>query len=80
MNYQKPDGSIKIQSSGCCCPPGERRKGQHTNSCTTWWKAGDGPWQPVYQLSHTMVLAGAAETCAEFMEAIHTDSGNGGAE
>lgn len=36
MIYEKPDGAIEVAISGCCCPPGERRGGQHTNSSTEW--------------------------------------------
>lgn len=46
MKYEKPDGVITIQMSGCCCPPGKSRGGQHTNSITTWWRIDEGEWSP----------------------------------
>ncbi len=32
MKFNKPDGVIEISNTGCCCPPGENRGGQHTNA------------------------------------------------
>lgn len=44
MTYLKPDGIIETRISGCCCPPGERRKGQHTNAGTSWFRINKDPW------------------------------------
>lgn len=82
MKWEKPDGVIEFGCSGCCCPPrapgDPPRTGQHTNCATSWWRvvgAGDdypGPWHPRDRDNHVRVLAGAAETCAEFLEAMDT--------
>ena len=69
MTYAKPDGVIEIDGSACCCPPGQRRPGQHTNCTTNWYRAG-GEWKPLRRMQHTRELAEAAETCAEFLEAM----------
>lgn len=70
MKFTKPDGVIEFGFSGCCCPPGQRRPGQHTNATTRWWRVNEGAWQPVRRQSHTRTLAEAAETCAEFQQAL----------
>jgi len=73
MKYEKPDGTIEIESSGCCCPPGKRRDGMHTNSFTHWWRVNQGEWQRYDSLNSTRLLAGAAETCTEFEEAMENE-------
>jgi hypothetical protein len=70
ITSEKDDGIITIASSACCCPPGERRAGQHTNGGTQWWRINDEPWQRLHGISNALVLAGAAETCTEFREAM----------
>lgn len=67
--YEKPDGRIEFGLSGCCCPPGERHSGQHTNCATEWVRVNGGTWQRSVR-NHHRILAGAAETCAEFEEAL----------
>lgn len=69
MKYGKPDGEIEIEGSGCCCPPGEVRRGQHTNSATQWVRVNRSPWRQIeYGSSHVRTLAAAANTCREFEE------------
>lgn len=70
MKYEKPDGVIEPTFSACCCPPGEKRKGMHTNSCTFWWRVNNGAWVQHRGDSGTRILAGAANTCAEFEQAM----------
>jgi hypothetical protein len=79
--HKKPDGVIEFGLSGCCCPPGQRRPGQHTNSCTRWFRVNPpeeseepkGQWKRYQRAVHTMELAQAAETCDEFLDAITKD-------
>ena len=69
MIYPKPDGSIETGGSGCCCPPGARKPGQHTNSGTQWFRVNGGKWVPDYHRhAETRVYAAAANTVAEFLE------------
>jgi hypothetical protein len=70
MKHIKPDGEIELGSSGCCCPPGERRAGQHTNACTSWWRVNGGIWQRDHRISNTRILAAAANTVTEFIDAM----------
>lgn len=68
--FAKPDGVIEFGMSGCCCPPGAMRAGQHTNSSTSWYRVNDGPWRRQILTSGSMrTLAMAAETVAEFEDA-----------
>ena len=67
MKYEKPDGVISVQMSGCCCPPGLRHGGMHTNGITTWWRIDDGEWKT----SRPATIKRAAlssETVKEFKE------------
>lgn len=73
MTFQKPDGDIEIESSGCCCSPGERHRGQHTNSCTNWIRFRKGKWTRLHSLSTAMTFAGAAETVEECFYAVMGD-------
>jgi hypothetical protein len=66
MTYEKPDGVIEYGCSGCCCPPGERRAGLHTNSGTSWYRVKAGPWKGITHLGDFRTFAAASETCAEF--------------
>ena len=74
MTFSKPDGVIVISGSGCCCPPGGRHRGMHTNSGTNWWRVdrGDGGkarWHNVsHSITHALTVAAAAMTCDEFVE------------
>jgi hypothetical protein len=70
MKFPKPDGVIEYGISGCCCPPGEIRKGMHTNSTTSWWRIDSGAWNRIRHQSTFMTFAQASETCAEFKETI----------
>lgn len=70
MKFAKPDGEIEIVSSGCCCPPGERGRGMHTNAITHWCRTNSGQWRKLRGTSGALLLADAANTCAEFEEAI----------
>lgn len=70
MKFKKTDGIIEIGTSGCCCPPGEIRKGQHTNSCTSWYRitasedAEPGAWKRLRSVNLKFVRE--VETCKEF--------------
>jgi hypothetical protein len=67
MTFNKPDGVIEIGHSGCCCPPGERRDGMHTNCATSWWRVGASAWHRFDMGSHHVrILAEAAESAREF--------------
>jgi hypothetical protein len=69
MIFQKPDGAIELGFSGCCCPPGERRKGMHTNACTSWFRVKDGKWPRDLNPTNTRILAEAALSTADFLSA-----------
>jgi hypothetical protein len=70
MIFTKPDGTIELGTSGCCCSPGFKRKGMHTNSTTSWWRVNDGCWKRMVKGSHHyQTLAEAAETVSEFCDA-----------
>lgn len=70
MKFLKLDGQIEINNSGCCCPPGEYRGGQHTNASTLWWRINDGEWNPwTSGLLRLRRAAMEAETCAAFRAA-----------
>lgn len=64
--FQKSDGVIELGASGCCCPPGEQRPGQHTNACTSWYRTGDKPWCRCRSVASLLVPAEAAESCEDF--------------
>ena len=69
MKFDKPDGVIEISNTGCCCPPGENRGGQHTNASSTWWRINAGDWQLCGpRTSQLLQLAREAQSCAEFEE------------
>jgi hypothetical protein len=70
MTLQKPDGTIEFGYSACCCPPGPRRPGQHTNCTTTWFRTNGGEWRRLVRQTHVNTLARAAETVAEFEAAL----------
>lgn len=76
VTFPKPDGIIEFGSSGCCCAPGIRRAGQHTNNVTSWWKIvwlesqERMKWQKCVSLSRAMRQASEAETCRAFAEAM----------
>jgi hypothetical protein len=71
MKFEKTDGIIELASSGCCCPPGEiRRGGQHTNCGTRWWRIVGKPWHPMHSFTSAALLANCANTVAEFEEAM----------
>jgi hypothetical protein len=80
MKFIKPDGTIELATTGCCCPPGAPRRGLHTNCGTQWWRIvaeGEaGPWSKILRFSSTRTLAAAAESCAEFVEALKIDKGD----
>lgn len=65
--YEKPDGTIEIGFSGCCCPPGQRRAGQHTNSATVWWRLSSGEWKIARTQSLIRRAAAEADTCDAFV-------------
>lgn len=67
MKYEKPDGVIETGISGCCCPPGVKRGGQHTNSGTSWWRIDDSEWKHC-RSSVAMRAALSSETVKEFKE------------
>lgn len=35
-----------------------------------WWKIEGHEWKPLHGMTNARILAGAAETCAEFEEAM----------
>lgn len=71
MKWVKIDGVIERGISACCCPPDSRKGGQHTNSITRWYRIDATPWQKLECSNNTFnVLAGAAESCKEFLEAM----------
>lgn len=75
MKFYKPDGYIEIEMSGCCCPPtGKRKTGLHTNATTLWFRVNEGDWVSVRKSHHTYVLADAAETVQEFMDAMESEN------
>ena len=73
MKYEKPDGVISVQMSGCCCPPSKPRGGMHTNGITTWWRIDDGEWKPC-RSSVAMRAALASETVKEFKERMEKEA------
>ena len=73
MKWEKPDGTVEYGMSGCCCTPGPRRGGQHTNCGTEWWRVNTGYWfQPSQRFSQRdlRILAECAKTCVEFLDAV----------
>lgn len=76
MRCEKPDGVIELAISTCCCPPGKRHKGQHTNAGTSWWRIWyrndlQGPWnQYHHHKCKVRELAVVHKTCEVFMEAL----------
>lgn len=68
MIISKPDGTIQIESSGCCCPPGMRRKGQHTNSTTCWVRIDLGEWKIVHSISRAVNEARKCGSVEEFLK------------
>lgn len=77
MKWTKPDGEIEIAGSGCCCPPGMRHDGQHTNSGTSWARTSNRPWVRIRSTSTPMIYAECALTCREFEEALAGWAGGG---
>jgi hypothetical protein len=73
MKYEKPDGVISVQMSGCCCPPGKPRGGQHTNSGTSWIRIDDGEWNPC-RSSVARRAALSSETVKEFKERMEKEA------
>jgi hypothetical protein len=74
----KPDGQIEVGVSACCCPPGQRHDGQHTNAITSWYRVNNEPWSKCRSTSSVIVLAEAADSCEDFKEGvIHTYSMGG---
>jgi hypothetical protein len=75
-SFPKSDGVIYIATNSCCCPPGPRRAGQHTNATTHWYQiipSGGitAPWKRIRKsLGEAMTFAECAITCAEFEEAM----------
>lgn len=63
QHYLKVGGEIEYGISGCCCPPDERRPGQHTNATTRWWRANGGPWRPLL-ISSTKFLHAIKHTAS----------------
>ena len=63
--YQYPDGVIEVGFSVCCCPPGQRHKGMHTNAFTTWYRLNDGEWRRLEYSSYNREVLAIAETAQE---------------
>jgi hypothetical protein len=72
MKYVKPDGVIETGFSGCCCPPGLRHGGMHTNGITTWWKVDGGEWKPS-RPAIIRRIALSSNTVKEFKEKIKAE-------
>jgi hypothetical protein len=72
MKYEKPDGVIETGFSGCCCPPGGRRRGQHTNCGTSWVRVDDEEWQAC-RSSVASRIALSSNTVKEFKEKMKTE-------
>jgi len=70
--FEKPDGIIEIEASGCCCPPGGHRSGrQHTNSSTSWWRVNGGEWHKLRANSLAIAIANrTGSNCADFVDAM----------
>jgi hypothetical protein len=74
MTYTKPDGTIEISVSPCCCPPGTiKSKGSvHTKGFTHWWKTWMfspelSLWNKIkHQPYEVQLLAQEVKTAAEF--------------
>ena len=66
MKIHKPDGVIEFDTSGCCCPPNQIKKGMHTNSTTQWFRVNSGEWLRDFYRNNTLILAEAAVDCADF--------------
>lgn len=64
--FQKPDGVIELGISSCCCPPSEKRPGQHTNAITSWYRCNDNPWSRCRSVASLLIPAEAAESCDDF--------------
>ena len=75
MIVEKPDGVIELGESACCCLPGARRKGMHTNCSTSWWRTNGGDWVRDERSRSTRILAGAANTVEEFIAAMSPNDG-----
>jgi hypothetical protein len=76
MTFTKTDGTIEIDGSGCsCCPPGTKRIGQHTNSCSSWWRVNGGEWHKLRTTTLALAIANrAGSNCADFEDAMATIS------
>lgn len=77
MKCEKPDGVIELGFSACCCHPGERGEGQHTNGCTKWyrihWRDGEvTPWESDPWPSKTRRCAVQMDSCTRFLEYLKT--------
>jgi hypothetical protein len=78
MIFDKPDGRIELANSSCCCPPGPKHAGMHTNAGTTWWRVVSEEWRDAWHplrggMSNALVLARAANSCDEFVDAMERD-------
>lgn len=72
--FDWPDGRMELGCSGCCCPPGAKRSGQHTNSSTDWYRIDGGEWVQVTRPSSRFRnVARSAKTLAGFWEALKSD-------
>ncbi len=60
------DGMVEIESSGCCCAPGQKHKGQHTNSCTTWYRINGTKWERADSVSRLLKAARESKTLSDF--------------
>lgn len=74
ITFLKDDGQIEVGFSGCCCPPGQRREGMHTNSSTSWWRINSEPWVNTIHPTGVRILAEAAESCEDFLTAARTEN------
>ncbi len=75
--YPKPDGRVEFGLGLDQYPPrtpNNAMRGQGVGRSTDWWSVDSGEtWTPCKnRRHHEAVLAGAAETVAEFLEAVRT--------
>ncbi len=75
--YPKPDGKVSFGIGIDHYPPGTPQsamRGQGVWRSTEWWSADSGATWTLCKnrRHHEALLAGAAETVAEFLEAVRT--------
>ena len=64
-------GSVEIGNSGCCCPPGQTRPGQHTSSCTQWYRVDSGEWVRLRSWTKLKKAVDCAASREEFLKMLN---------